>query len=109
MKYESVDPEFVRGMLSSLYVNDLVGGKNDSDAAFELYLKAKVRFLEGGFNLRKWLSNSPALMKLIEANEQSPKNDTNKSDLFYEEDKTYAKTYLGQSELPMSNDQQSKV
>ena len=27
----------------------------------------------------------------------------------YEEDETYAKTYLGQSELPMSNDQQSKV
>ena len=44
-------------------------------------------------------------MKLIEANEQSPKDDTNKSDLFYEEDETY----LGQSELPMSNDQQSKV
>ena len=33
----------------------------------------------------------------------------NKSDLLYEEDETYAKTYLGQSELPMSNDQQSKV
>ena len=109
MKYESVDPEFVQSMLRSLYVDDLDGGKNDLDAAFEFYLKAKVRFLEGGFNLKKWLSNSPALMKLIEANEHLPKDDINKSDLLYEDDETYAKTYLGQSELPMSNDQQSKV
>ena len=55
MKDESVDPEFVRSVLSSLYVDDLDGGKNDSDAAFEFYLKAKVRFFKGGFNLRKWL------------------------------------------------------
>ena len=48
-------------------------------------------------------------MKLIEANEQLSKDDINKSDLLYQEDETYAKTYLGQSELPMSNDQQSKV
>ena len=109
MKYESVDPEFVQSMLSSLYVDDLDGGKNDSDAAVEFYLKAKVRFLEGGFNLRKWLSSSPALMELIEANEQLPMDDINKSDLLYEDDEAYAKTYLGQSELPMSNDQQSKV
>ena len=109
VKYESVDPEFVRSMRRSLYVDDLDGGKNDLDAAFEFYLKAKVRFLEGSFNLRKWLSNSPALMKLIEANEQLPKDDINKSDLLYEDDETYAKTYLGESELPMSNDQQCKV
>ena len=109
MKYESVDPEFVRSMLSSLHVDDLDEGKNDLDTAFEFYLKAKVRFLKGGFNLKKWLSNSPTLMKLIEANEQLPKDDINKSDLLYEKDETYAKTYLGQSELPMSNDQQSKV
>ena len=38
-----------------------------------------------------------------------PKDDINKSNLLYEDDETYAKTYLGQSELPMSNDQQSKV
>ena len=46
MKYESVDPEFVRSMPSSLYVDDLDGGKNDLDAAFEFYLKAAVRFNE---------------------------------------------------------------
>ena len=45
MKYESVDPEFVQSMLSSLYVDDLDGGKNDLDTAFEFYLKAEVRFL----------------------------------------------------------------
>ena len=90
IKYESVDPEFAQGMLSSIYVDGLDVGKNDSDTTFEFYLKAKVRFLEGGFNIRKWLSNSPALMKLTEANEQSSKDYTNKSDLLYKEDETYA-------------------
>ena len=49
-------------------------------------------------------------MKLIEANELSTNDDTNKFGLLCEEEyETYAKTCLGQSELPMSNDQQSKV
>ena len=36
---------------------------------FSFYLKAKERLLEAGFNLRKFLSNSPELMKLINERE----------------------------------------
>ena len=37
----------------SFYVDDLSGGENDFDNAFELYKKLKLRFLEGLFYLRK--------------------------------------------------------
>ena len=36
---------------------------------FELYQKLKTRFREGGFNMRKWASNSEELNELINTEE----------------------------------------
>ena len=63
--YEREDPEFVNRMLRSLYVDDLSLSLEDVDKAFELYLKSRKRMAQGGFNLRKWLTNSRPLMKKI--------------------------------------------
>ena len=63
--YEREDPEFVNRMLRSLYVDDLSLSLEDVDKAYELYLKSRERMAQGGFNLRKWLTNSRPLMEKI--------------------------------------------
>ena len=64
-KYEQIDPQFVREVIQSLYVDDFASGKNSFEGSFELYQKLKYRFSEGGFNMRKWASNSDKLMEMI--------------------------------------------
>ena len=55
--------------LASIYVDDLISRNGTVPEAFQFYLKAKERLLEAGFNLRKFLSDSPELMKLINERE----------------------------------------
>lgn len=56
LKYENTDPDFA-------------SGKNTVEDCFELYLKLKARFPEGGFNMRKWASNDQELNQLLEKEE----------------------------------------
>ena len=70
LKYEGEDPQFVNDVLNSLYVDDYASGKNSVPDAFEHYLKLTQRFREGGFNMRKWASNSAELSEMIEKAEQ---------------------------------------
>ena len=58
----------VKRLLQSTYVDDIISGAN---SAFELYTQSKEIFRQGGFNLRKFLSNSQALQARIDAAEQS--------------------------------------
>ena len=55
-QYKEADPEFVEKFLRSIYVDDLSSGASKVDAAYELYLKSKLRLAEGGFNLRKFVN-----------------------------------------------------
>ena len=64
-KFEKEDPLFVRKMLESFYVDDLVSEENSSNDAYALYIKAKNRMAQGGFNLRKWLTNDALLRDKI--------------------------------------------
>ena len=68
-KYENIDPEFVSTVIKALYVDDFASGKNTVLDCFELYQKLKTRFREGGFNMRKWASNSSELNELIKKEE----------------------------------------
>ena len=68
-KYNAIDEPFVRKMLESFYVDDLVSGESTTDKAYTLYEKAKDRLASGGFKLRKWLSNDKILLKRIEMKE----------------------------------------
>ena len=52
-----------------LYVDDLRTGEETVQDAYELYQLAEQVMPEGGFNLRKWNSNSIHLMKQITENE----------------------------------------
>ena len=56
-------------MLKSLYVDDLNSGSSNEIEGYELYEKTKSIILRAGMNIRKWRTNSPELMKMIEENE----------------------------------------
>ena len=100
--YKEEDPEFVDQFLRSIYVDDLSSGAADSDAAYELYLKSKLRLSEGGFNLRKFVSNSKELVERIQHNEaiiSAPTTSKNtEQNVVMEEEGTYAKSVLGAAE-----------
>ena len=102
MMYENEDPELVQKLLQSLYVDDIIYGDSDDIGAYKLYIKAKSRLAEGGFNARKFVSNSAKkLMSQIKENERLLENSchgsqsiTSKenSETVMEEDGSYAKS-----------------
>ena len=51
----------VERLLQSTYVDDIVSGASTEDEAFEFFTQAKELFRRGGFNLRKFLTNSKEL------------------------------------------------
>jgi hypothetical protein len=70
-QYRCEDPKFVDAFLRVIYVDDLNSGGNGDDSVYMLYKMAKLRLAEGGFNVRKFVTNSPGLMEQIESNESS--------------------------------------
>ena len=52
------DPIFVETLLNSLHVDYVNVRVSSVETDYEFYLKAKQKFAEGGFNLRKFRSNS---------------------------------------------------
>ena len=113
-QYKEEDPGFVERFLLSIYVDDLSSGGGSEDVAYELYVKSKLRLAEGGFNLRKFVTNSTRLREKSQQNEaasctpdqtstQKGAEHVNSSgntqeDVVREEDKTYAKSLLGATE-----------
>ena len=75
-KYDNIDPDFVNTVVRALYVDDFASGKDSVKDCFELYGKLMLRFREGGFNMRKWASNSEELNQLIEKEEANLSSST---------------------------------
>ena len=88
------EPEQIRLLKNSLYVDDLITGEESDDKAFELSVKAKSIMKRGAFNLRKWKTNSSDLQKRLD---QCEVNTTTKPNPVTEEDESYAKTVTGPS------------
>ena len=96
MKYATTYPQFIDTFMKSIYVDDVSYGAEDDNSAFDLYLKSKTILAEGGFNLRKFVTNSTSLNQRIELNEQRfSKLEESGSCKVTEEDKTYTKDILG--------------
>ena len=98
-KYQLEDPTFVRALLESLYVDDMISGDNEVNGAFELYMKSKLCLADGGFNLRKWRSSSQKLIELFEGNEAN-ETEHKRPELievqpFVEDETSFTKTTLG--------------
>ena len=53
----------VNRLLQSTYVDDVISGTDTEEEAFELFAQAEHIFGQGGFNLRKFWTNSVELQK----------------------------------------------
>jgi len=63
-KYLSSHPELVSSILQSIYVDDILFGADSEEEAFTLYKESKALLKTGGFNLRKFTTNSGELQDL---------------------------------------------
>ena len=64
-KYLDSDRAVVECLQRSTYVDDVITGANTETDALMIYNQSKAIFREGGFNLRKFQTNSPTLQKKI--------------------------------------------
>ena len=81
-------------MLESFYVDDFVSGESDTEKAFDLFDKTKGMMAEGGFKLRKWVTNSKELKGKIDLHEKVQGNGDNVAN----DHESYAKLSLGSTE-----------
>ena len=72
-KYLISHSELVKILMESIYVDDVVFVADMEDNAYTLYTSSKEILSHGSFNLRKFVTNSPSLQKLIDAQRQ-PQN-----------------------------------
>jgi hypothetical protein len=66
-QYEQTQPDLVKRLKQSLYVDDLVTGADDEERVYQMYMDSKGMLRDGGFNLRKFRSNSATLQARVEA------------------------------------------
>ena len=64
--YKQSEPKMAELLENSLYIDDLITGEEDNESALAVYKKSKQIMSQGGFNIWKWSSNSPDLLKAIE-------------------------------------------
>ena len=65
-KFLGTNEAVVKRLLQSTYVDDVISGAGTEDEAFDLYTQSKEIFRQGGFNLRKFLTNSKSLQTRID-------------------------------------------
>ena len=92
-----VDSVLSRELLKSLYVDDYVSGDCDVDSAFALCKDVKLCLRSGGFNMRKWSSNSEGLMRSLEQDEAFSEDFAKSGrDSVEEEDESFSKSVFKQ-------------
>ena len=108
MKYSDEHPELVQKLLNSLYIDDLNSGCTTVEEAFDLFVKSKKIMSQGGFNLRKWCSNSQELRSLIKDGKSSGPSEGSgcTPEVNIQEDMTYTKATLGNDNFPTDIEEQ---
>ena len=94
-KYLETNESLVRRLLCSTYVDDIITGGHTEEEAFKVYAESKKIFREGGFNLRKFLTNSKHLQEQINLQEKPKINS-----LLQQNEPTYSEATLGVSQAP---------
>lgn len=88
-QYQDTHPKLVHLLSRSTYVDDVICGSMDEEEALNLFQQAKQIMKDGGFNLRKFTTNSITLQQKIDTIEGTqPKV----ADL---DDETYTSATLG--------------
>ena len=79
-------------MIDCLYVDDILVLMNSVKSGYTLYEKARDRLAQGGFKLRKWVTNDEQLTAMIQAREEETFRNEK---MEQENDMSYTKTTLG--------------
>ena len=100
-QYRNSHLELVEKLTKSMYVDDVISGAQSEEEAYQLYSTSKKILKDGGFNLRKFATNSSSLQQRINSAEETHgvvEAKTKASD----SDETYSNATLGtnQSILP---------
>ena len=78
-RYQSTQPRLVQLLHHSIYVDDVVLGAETVESAHKLCVESRELLQEGGFNLRKFLTNHEELQKRVsdsEGAEEGRQSDT---------------------------------
>ena len=89
--YKQSEPEMAKSLEEALYVDDLITGEDNVSRAFSVYEKSKQIMSEGGFNLRKWNSNSKELLIAIKNLEHEREGSKSKTTETRQDDESYGK------------------
>ena len=101
-------PEVCDKLMNSLYVDDVNSGGHSVEEVMQLYKISKEMMADGGFRLRKWHSNSEDVMSRIKHMEAVNAESKEIDKPLSEEDQSFAKATLQQSERHHENEE-SKV
>ena len=111
--FKQDEPEIAQLLEESLYVDYLITGEDDDRRDFTIYQKAKQIMAKGGFNLRKWRSNSRTLLQEIAKSEVSneiPRRDSkSSSEITVEDNESRVKSSTGLSDYTSNEDHLVKV
>ena len=108
-------PEIAQLFENSFYVDDLIAGAEEDQRAFDIYQKSKEIMSKGGFNLRKWNSNSKTLFQKIASSEFTENQKNAKSvnkmpaEITAEDDESYAKSSTGIGDCTTHDDRILKI
>ena len=94
-KHSSLQPALVEKFSKSFYVDDIVTGASAEDQAYQIYQASKEILKEGGFNLRKFCSNSAMLQMRIDVEEVCGRQPASTTTHTEEAEETYVSSILG--------------
>ena len=95
-KYANEHPEVCSKLISSLYADDVSTGGHSIEESFKFYEISKEIMKQGGFNLRKWHSNSEELTERIAEFEKQQQCKETDKEVVLEEDESFAKTTISE-------------
>ena len=103
-KYMPAHPGLVKKILESIYVDDVVSGAENEEEAFTMYQRSKAVLHAGGFNLRKFSTNSSMLRERIHQEENAGHSVPASTP---HSDETYSKTMLGGAQSIAAGEQKT--
>lgn len=92
--HKQSDPEIAELLEKSFYIDDLLTGESNDEKALAIFQSAKKIMSEGGFNLRKWRTNSRELQRAIAMSESMTQSVSTQSEIHCDkkvDDETYDK------------------
>ena len=95
-QFRESNPEIVN-ILMRLYADDMSCGTDTVEEAINIYKTSKEILAQGGFNLRKWNSNSKAFLNEIKSDDSKPTSLDIKENKISEDDQSYSQFAVGNS------------